>query len=69
MTNDELKEALISRKAVIFTTNDGTEIHCRYVSAIVYRANNGKIAVSAELIDSNGKCLYNSKPKQIRFEV
>ena len=69
MNNDELKAALLNQKAVILTTNDGTEVHCRYVSAIVYKANNGRIAVSAEVIDKNGKCHNNCKPKQSRYEV
>ena len=69
MTNAELKEALLNKKAVVFTNNDGTEIHCRCVSAIVYREQNGRIAVSAQLIDRNGKCIYNSNPKQITYEV
>lgn len=69
MNNEELKAALLNQKAVILTTNDGTELHCRYVSAVVYKANNGRIAVSAEVVDRNGKCHYNCKPTQIRFEV
>ena len=69
MTNEELKEALLNKQPVILTTNDGTEIPCKYVSGIMYRARCNSIIVSAELTDRNGKCVYNVKPKQIRYEV
>jgi hypothetical protein len=67
--NAELKEALLNQKPVILTLNDGTEVNCRCVSGIIYRAKNGKITVSAEVIDNNGMCRYNAKPKQIRYGV
>ncbi len=69
MTNAELKEALLNKRPVIATTNDGTELHCRYVYGITYRERNGNISVHAEVIDLNGKCQYNCDPKQIRYEV
>jgi hypothetical protein len=69
MNNEELKDALLNQKAVIFTTNDGTEIHCPFVDAVVYKAKNKRIVVSAVVVDQNGKCHYNCKPTQIRFEV
>lgn len=69
MTNAELKEALLNKLPVVMTTNDGTEIHCKYVTGIIYRARGNNIIVSAEVADRNGKCLYNCKPQQIRYEV
>lgn len=69
MTNAELKEALLNKRPVVLTLNDGTEIHCRYVSGIIYREHNGNISVQAEVIDNNGRCQYNCKPKQIRYGV
>ena len=69
MTNAELKEALLNKKPVIVTTNDGAELHCKYVYGITYREHNGRISVHAEVIDQNGKCQYNCDPKQIRYEV
>lgn len=69
MDNAELKEALMSKKPVVLTLNDGTELHCRYVEGITYRERGGKIAVFAEVLDSNGRCQYNCSPKQIRYEV
>ena len=68
MTNTELKEALLNKKSVVVTLNDGTEIKCKCVYGITYREKNGKILVQAELIDVNGKCRYNCSPKQIRYE-
>lgn len=69
MTNAELKEALLNKRPVVLTANDGTEIHCKYVSGIIYRAKCNNIIVYAEVTDRNGKCLYNCKPQQIRYEV
>ena len=69
MTNTELKEALLNKQPVIVTTNDGTELHCKYVTAIIYRARCNSIIVSAEVTDRNGKSVYVSKPKQIRYGV
>ena len=68
MTNAELKEALLNKKPVILSLNDGTELHCRYVEGITYRERRGSIAVFAEVIDKNGRCQYNCTPKQIRYE-
>ena len=69
MTNAELKEALLNKKPVVLVQSDGAIIHCRYVYGITYRENKGKISVTAELLDKNGKCQYNCDPKQIRYEV
>ena len=69
MTNAELKDALLNKKPVVLSLNDGTEIHCRYVYGITYREQNGGVSVLAEVIDKNGKCQYNCDPKQIRYEV
>ena len=69
MTNEELKEALLNKRPVVVTTNDGTEMHCKYVFGINYRAQKGKIVVYAEVLDTNGRCHYHCEPKQIRYEV
>lgn len=69
MTNAELKEALLNHKPVVLSMNDGTELHCECVTGVIYRVRNNAIAVSAEVTDSNGKCIYISDPKQIRYEV
>jgi hypothetical protein len=69
MTNAELKEALLNKQPVVLTTGGGEELHCRYVSGIVYRERGGGISVHAEVLDKNGNCVYNCDPKQIRYEV
>ena len=69
MTNAELKEALMNKRPVVVTTNDGAILHCRCVSGIVYREKGGKVIVSGEVLDRNGNCLYNCDPKNIRYEV
>ena len=69
MTNAELKEALLNKQPVVLTLADGSEIHCKYVTAIVYRSRCNNIVITAEVMDKNGNCLYNCNPKQIRYEV
>jgi hypothetical protein len=69
MTNAELKEALLNKRPVVLLTNDGAILHCRYVYGITYREKNGKVIVSGEVLDKNGKCIYNCDPKNIRYEV
>ena len=68
MTNAELKEALLNKKPVVLSLNDGTEIHCRCVEGITYRERKGRIAVFAEVLDNNGRCQYNCTHNQIRYE-
>ena len=69
MTNAELKEALLNKKPVVLTMNDGAKIHCKHVYGITYREKNGNILVQAEVIDKNCRCQYNCSPQQIRYEV
>lgn len=63
MTNEELKEALLQRFPVV----------CRgitydHISAIIYRATNGRIVVTAELMDKNGNSVTIAAPKNISKE-
>lgn len=56
MTHEELKEALVSQRAVTHQSHPldpVTEYKC--VSAIIYRIKNGKLDISAELLDYNGR--------------
>jgi hypothetical protein len=48
MTGEELKEALMNKYPVC---SNGIEYKC--VNAIIYRNKDGKILVSAELLDRN----------------
>mgnify|MGYP003307596791 CR=1 FL=1 len=69
MTNTELKEALLNKQPVVLTMADGTELHCKYVNAIVYRSRCNSILVRAEVLDKNGNCVYDCHPKRLRYEV
>lgn len=63
MTNEELKEALMSECEV---KHKGIIYKC--VSAIIYRNRNGKIDISAELIDkAQNKSVSIVDPKFIEF--
>lgn len=61
MNNQELKEALLQRYPVSFRG-----ITYDYISAIIYRAVNGEIIISAELTDKNGKSVTIAAPDAIR---
>lgn len=63
MNNQELKEALLQRSPVSFRG-----IAYAYVSAIIYRAVNGQIIVSAELMDKSGKSVTIAVPRAISKE-
>lgn len=63
MSNDELKQALMSQCEV---THKGIIYKC--VSAIIYRNKNGKIEVSAELTDrKQNKSVSIVDPKHVEF--
>ena len=48
MTSQELKQALVNRKPVIFKRVNGDRLEYAYISGIIYRMKNGKLDVSAE---------------------
>lgn len=63
MNNEELKEALLQRFPVV----------CRgvtydHISAIIYRAGNGRIVVTAELMDKNQNSVTIAEPRHITKE-
>lgn len=63
MTNEELKEALMSKCEV---KHKGITYKC--VSAIIYRNRNGKVDVSAEVTDrTQNKSVSIVDPKFIEF--
>ena len=68
MDNAELKAALLSGKPVILHHADGHAGEYKRITAIVYRAKNGRISVSAELLDYNGHCFVNCDPKKIQIK-
>lgn len=63
MTNQELKEALLQRCPVVCRG-----ITYNHVSGIIYRAANGQIVVTAELMDKNGSSVTIAEPRNISKE-
>jgi len=61
MNNTEIKDALMDGRSVM---NNG--ILYDRVNAIIYRNNNGKIAVSAELLDKNSRCIVVASVDKIQ---
>lgn len=68
MHNEELKEALLSKRPVILDVPSMGELHHKYVSAIIYRVNNGKFCISAEVKDKCNHSVAIVEPKMIRYE-
>lgn len=66
MDNDELKEALFKKTPVIFTHPDGHKGEYKYVSAIIYRNAGGKLEITAEISDYNGRTVVICDPQNIR---
>lgn len=68
MTNDELKEALITKRPVIATILSIGDIEYRCVRSIIYRFDNGELKISAELLDRNANSVTTVAAEQIRFK-
>ena len=76
MTNEELKQALVTRASVIYRRWEGMEeidAEYRYVSAIIYRLGKGgrgsRVTVSAELRDLKAEKSYvEADPKRVRLK-
>lgn len=66
MTNEEAKEAFLSRVSVIHK-DEYRHINIRYshISAIIYRRINGRVCVSAELADNCGRSVTLAPVKHI----
>ena len=65
MTNDELKEALMDRCPVLLSVGN-SEIEYSRVSAVIYRIIDGKLCVSAELMDKNGRSVTIARAQNIK---
>lgn len=65
MTNDELKDALLSRSPVILTPTNSRAAEYSRVTAIIYRERNGAVVVSAEVLDTNGRSVVICDPKNL----
>lgn len=66
MSNDELKQALLDRSAVIARIDSIGDVPCAYVSAIVYRVCGGKLVIQAEVMDMNERSVMIVDPKKLR---
>lgn len=64
MTNEELKEALMSGCEVKYQN-----ITFKCVYGIIYRNKDGKIDVSAELMDKNNNSVCIVDPKYVECET
>ena len=67
MTGEELKRALVNRKPVIFKQVNGDRLEYAYISGIIYRMKNGKLDVSAELMDKNFHSVTIVSPSQVSY--
>lgn len=68
MNGEELKQALINRHPVIYTQINGEKLEYAYVSGIIYRMRNGKVDVSAELMDKNRNSVTVANPIRIKLK-
>lgn len=69
MTHDELKEALLNRRPVIWNSPSLGELAYERVSAIIYRINDkNKIVVTAELTDKCGRSVSIVEPAKVRYK-
>ena len=64
MTNDEAKTLLFSGKPVQFKG-----IEYQRITAIIYRVVNGRVLVSAELLDKNNNSVTITDPKRVEAVV
>lgn len=67
MTGEELKQALINKKPVIFTRVNGDRLEYAYVSGIIYRIKNERVSVSAELMDKSLHSVTIVSPSQVSY--
>lgn len=67
MTSQELKQALVNRKPVIFKRVNGDRLEYSYISGIIYRMKNGKLDVSAELMDKSLHSVTIVSPSQVSY--
>lgn len=68
MNNEQLKSALLNKKPVIYTNNEGIESEYKCVSAIRYTEKNGRVMVSAEIIATKSNSVTVCNPEKLRFK-
>lgn len=68
MTGTELKEALTNGRRVVLNLPRSGRFEFDCISAVVYRrSKNGKIKVSAELLDKNKNSVIVADPKYVEY--
>lgn len=68
MDNEQLKIALLNKKPVFYKNSDGNESLYKCVSGIRYTEKNGRVVVSAEITDLNGRSVVICPPEKLRFK-
>ncbi len=67
MSNDELKEALVSQRPVVVRRAYEGDIEFAYISAIIYRVDARRIYMQAECMDKSIRSLSLADPQSIFF--
>lgn len=67
MTNEELKKALFARSPVIYSDAYGSREY-RHVSSIIYRCVNGKLEITAEVLDKTDRSVSIVDPTKLKFK-
>ncbi len=66
MNNEELKDALFGGYPVMVNLPQYGEIEYKCVSHIIYGVENGKLRITAEVLDKNRNSVTIVDPKYIR---
>lgn len=68
MTNEEVKQALVTGKPVIYFVPLVGDVRYDRVSAVIYRIINGELAVTAELEGREGRSTATVRIDRLRFK-
>ena len=68
MDHEQLKNALLNKKPVIYTDKRGEESEYKCVSAIRYTEKNGRVVVSAEITDLYANSITVCDPEKLRYK-
>lgn len=68
MTNEEVKQALVTGKPVIYYVPLVGDVRYDKVSAVIYRIINGELAVTAELEGREGRSTATVRIDRLRFK-
>lgn len=68
MNNEEVKQALVTGKPVIYFVPLVGDVRYDRVSAVIYRIINGELAVTAELEGREGRSTATVRIDRLRFK-